>query len=126
MRNQDSHAVEEFRLAVDAIQERVRSASYTDWTSTDSAAAREGATTDEAIRELDALERHEREISKRRRELHARIDSLEAAPKPLNLTFEAQLNAYKRAETQVSRERRLLHRKIDELAADLARGNVGA
>jgi predicted nucleic acid-binding Zn-ribbon protein len=104
----------EFRVALDAIRRRIRLASHTDWTAADVPASEPDASED-ALR-LAELEREERELSKRRRELHARIDLLEAAPAPLSLTFAAQLDAYKRAEYIASRDRRKLHREIDRLA----------
>jgi hypothetical protein len=112
---------EEFSVALDALKERIRGASYTDWETGEPGATPPRpalSAVDDA--ELAALLVEEREMSKRRRELHARIDSLEAAPQPLALTFAAQLDAYKRAERKLSLNRRLLHRKIDEIAAGQA------
>jgi predicted transcriptional regulator len=109
---------EDFRLALDRIADRVRRASYTDWSAPEESAQDEPA--DERAARLVELEREERELSKRRRELHARIDSLQAAPTPLSLTFAAQLDAFKRAEVVVSANRHRLHREIDELAGSPA------
>ncbi|HZT14954.1 MAG TPA: hypothetical protein VFA19_03325 [Gaiellaceae bacterium] len=59
------------------------------------------------VEELLALEEQERDVSARRRKLHAQIAIF---PNP----------ALEARETEISRERRELHRRIDDLRARLA------
>ncbi len=68
--------------------------------------------------ELDALAVEEREISRRRRELHDEIDRLYFSA-PLDDTQMAELDALEALEQSVSRERRRLHERIDELRQDI-------
>lgn len=117
MRHDRSHQSDEFSVALDTIHERIRLASHTDWATHPEPVA---ADDDAPEARFHALVHEEQAISRRRRELHARIDTLAGAPGPLNDSLAAQLERYRRAEIEVSRTRRRLHREIDELAATLA------
>jgi len=72
---------------------------------------------DEIATRLAEFERREHVLSKRRRELHERIDFLESITVPLKADAAAQLSAFKRSELRCSFERRRLHHEIDELRA---------
>ena len=77
---------------------------------------------DETSTRLAEFTRRERLLSKRRRELHERIDFLEAITVPLKPDAIAQLSAFKRSERSCSFERRQLHHEIDELRRAAGRG----
>lgn len=119
----------EFADALDRIQERVRLASTADSTAVagvhPDAERASGETDEETAERLAELRIEERELSRRRRQLHVRIDTLQAAPVPLNLTFSAQLQAFERAEVVVSANRRRLHREIDALSASIPTARPG-
>lgn len=120
----------EFADALDRIQERVRLASTADSAAQvagmhPDAERASGETDEETAERLAELRIEERELSRRRRQLHVRIDTLQAAPVPLNLTFSAQLQAFERAEVVVSANRRRLHREIDALSASIPTARPG-
>lgn len=118
----DQRSSEEFTVALDAIRDRIRKASHTDWNGVELTLAPPEVDGDDPRRRLFDLEREERTVSRRRRELHKRIDFLQEAPAPLNPSFAAQLEAYKRAERRDSTARKLLHQQIDELRLRLGHG----
>lgn len=69
-------------------------------------------------RELARLDRKERLISRRRRDLHDEIDQLYLGA-PLDKTQMAKLDELESLEQAVSRERRKLHERIDQLRAQI-------
>ena len=111
-----------YRASLDAIQAKIREASHTDWTGVELTLTPPDVNADDARRRLFDLQREEALVSKRRRELHKRIDFLEGVAVPLNATFAAQLEAFKRTEKRDSAERRRLHREIDRLRDEFVGG----
>jgi hypothetical protein len=64
--------------------------------------------------QLTRLERRERAISDRRRELHQQIDMLYLEA-PLDASQMAELDQLESLEQTISRQRRRLHQQVDEL-----------
>ena len=113
--NRDRGA-DDFVVNLDAIRARIDQASFTDWAAADAKPqVTSPPTADELATRLEHFERRERLLSRRRRELHERIDFLEAITVPLKPDAIAQLSAFKRSERSCSFERRQLHHEIDEL-----------
>jgi len=109
---------DEFVVSLDSLRARIEQASHTDWAAGDSTPEGSSAEpADEISTRLAEFDRRERLLSKRRRELHERIDFLEAITVPLKPDAIAQLSAFKRSERSCSFERRQLHHEIDGLRA---------
>ena len=111
---------DDYAVNLDAIRVRIGQTSFTDWT----VPGVEGTAvstheSDGVLAQLRELEQKERILSRRRHELHERIDFLQGVTVKLKPDVVAQLTAFKRSERSCSLGRRRLHHQIDELRAQV-------